>query len=896
MSNARRTALNYFRTAPGSLWKWEEDGRVLVWTDGTTLAFRGELDALIQQLGMKGLPAFPSLVLMLAACRGKFPLLQPAGTGNANPGQLELFQALNRRNHERALAELDKIAQLPAELTQKTKGKLFLASTVFENSKFLPQAESAEILASLSETWSEKELNTPEPDASPVDLIAAMWTVAEGVRQHTAESLTLRLKTGLDALPKIAAAIELPPDEKARRLLAELKNDPDYVGLALATRDLMAAIRLPTFVSKIDEFALGGSSSLGNRGSLDRLLLSELAHDDWTLATRIALNEALYIHREPPAVKPERSLVLLLDSGLRMWGLPRVLAVSAALALIASHRSTGAVTLCRAKGNTLETIDLLSRRGLESHLEVLHTELDPRSAFSTLSQKLAEAGDTDFVLLTHRNTFSDPGFLNHLARTELGRSFAVLTDNDGVVQLYPLPWGTPRPFAQTTVNLDQLLAAPPERTVLPLIDRGKIRDLPAIFAQPHFPLLMSINNQVEQSIQTSHGNYFITSDRRLLKTTSPHCGAQQLLTDLPAGKTCALLCDGKGRVIVVKGRAASGQMSVVILPPHATTPLMAKFSGPHHPSATIIDQETLILVLNTRVVAVSLETGEILSESPFPSGMSWINGRYFSPGIGIQFVSWTGHAFHWDDVVSGRSFHKRDVALVFERDAVGAWILLRDGSILQPTGAEFMGLGFRVSGARALQNGNTLLVHQAVGGAQHAVSLAKKESQPVSGPKWEAQLDSAGPPPTRPIQARFQSIHAARGKSISLQKSNGRRFEICCRAISLLLTDPPEKAPMPAEFTRTFAFSVAPTSIGCNLHVASWPGGSKAWLDSRGFLHLRSHDTTVPEISLALNHGEMAAWISGEQSCGNEFFTGSKATANAGRAAEVLGLFCDRLC
>ena len=79
----------------------------------------------------------------------------------------------------------------------------------------------------------------------------------------------------------------------------------------------------------------GGVADITNRGPLDRLLLSELAHDDLTLAARVALNEALYLRREPPMREPPGALGLLLDSGVRLWGIPRVLATAVALALIA---------------------------------------------------------------------------------------------------------------------------------------------------------------------------------------------------------------------------------------------------------------------------------------------------------------------------------------------------------------------------------------------------------------------------------------------------------------------------------------------------------------------------------------------------------------------------------
>jgi hypothetical protein len=63
-----------------------------------------------------------------------------------------------------------------------------------------------------------------------------------------------------------------------------------------------------------------------------------------------------------------------------------------------------------------------------------------------------------------------------------------------------------------------------------------------------------------------------------------------------------------------------------------------------------------------------------------------------------------------------------------------------------------------------------------------------------------------------------------------------------------------------------------PASLGCSLQVAEWSNGSKAFLDSRGMLHLKSHDPSLAEISLVLSDGEVAGWTSDGYVCGPSFF------------------------
>jgi len=66
MSADRQQAIEYFRAPANGLWRWAESGSVLVWHDGATLAFREEINQILEWLAPHGLPPFGSLVFLLA--------------------------------------------------------------------------------------------------------------------------------------------------------------------------------------------------------------------------------------------------------------------------------------------------------------------------------------------------------------------------------------------------------------------------------------------------------------------------------------------------------------------------------------------------------------------------------------------------------------------------------------------------------------------------------------------------------------------------------------------------------------------------------------------------------------------------------------------------------------
>jgi hypothetical protein len=63
------------------------------------------------------------------------------------------------------------------------------------------------------------------------------------------------------------------------------------------------------------------------------------------------------------------------------------------------------------------------------------------------------------------------------------------------------------------------------------------------------------------------------------------------------------------------------------------------------------------------------------------------------------------------------------------------------------------------------------------------------------------------------------------------------------------------------------------------MKTARWANGTRAWLDSRGMLHLKPAGASEPEVSLLLAEGPMAAWSSDGKICGPAFFVEDRANA-----------------
>ncbi len=71
MSTATERAYSYLAAPVGAAWTWSADGKVVTWTTGEkkTIAFKQEIEAIINRLAPHGLPVFEAVVIFLAAWR-----------------------------------------------------------------------------------------------------------------------------------------------------------------------------------------------------------------------------------------------------------------------------------------------------------------------------------------------------------------------------------------------------------------------------------------------------------------------------------------------------------------------------------------------------------------------------------------------------------------------------------------------------------------------------------------------------------------------------------------------------------------------------------------------------------------------------------------------------------
>jgi hypothetical protein len=878
----------YLAPGPDTFWKWTDGGEVLAWADGSTIAFRGEVEQVLARLAPRGLPPLGAVALLLAATRDNWPgKLGEVGVVCYRP---ELLAEIARG--------LDRVRLLGGQLRSTLAARCVLAELVFENcTDRTPPAVTATVLEALRDGLGERITNpihlvNVAPHAEVVAEhrwihLPELVCLLTGLGPLDPDTLALRLITGLDDVVQ-PAEVELTPAEQTRALIARLRDDDELSGLGRLAHDLMAAVTLPRPVSEQEDLPLGGVSDISNRGPLDRLLLSELAHDDLTLAVRVANGEALYLRREQPPRQPPRQRVILLETGLRSWGVPRVFATAVALALAATTDAHTRAVCYRARGNGIVPVDLCTRQGLVEHLAALEAEAHPGDALATFRTVVeAEGVAADLVLVTGADVLADRDFRKAIAAAEVLPLHVAGVGRDGRLELSLLSERGSKLLRTAVLNLDDLFAEKKPRT--PLIDRSKPRQLPAILSVKPFPLLLphGLNPRSSWHVRDV-GVLSLARDRRLTLWSNTDRGPEQFADDIPPGQLLWASPEAQDGVVrAVVGLEQHGHFSLLAIRTEVgrveVTGLQRDGS---HCSGVCAHNGALFVVYPTTVDVFDPVSGRRIHKMPLPPGLSWRGRRFFRAirDNAWSALSFDGLAARLEPVLPATDPHAGALLALFDRQGFdGAVGVTVSGGLYFTAEGVLVGLEHGLTRTVKLEavsrRGDCLVLASVpVSGAPrrlYFVSVPTRETTPVTGDPHalvEKLSDHARP---RSLRPHFTHIGVNRRGVLTLRTPKNTAHVIdVMSAYNRVLQLVPELAVQANTIGIPFQPAVAPPGVGNTLRVATWPDGSRVFLDSRGLLHLQSADRSIPETTLVLTDGPLSGWCSDGSSWGDPYFLG----------------------
>jgi hypothetical protein len=942
-------AVAYLSPSTDSMWRWAPGGDVLTWHDGSTIAFRGEVEAVLARLAPQGLPPFGAVVMLLASCRDGW-VESAARKGYAKAVGAVVEEESRERTRlrnpphgldryvQRVVEEvgkivtgLDAVNRLPASVRHGKEAKAVLAETVFEGSteKRLSPSEAAVAVKALADGVNAERLTLPSSKAdSRRQFAQEVEALRPGLGRVDAEALALRLKTGLDQLPREADA-DLAPSERVRRLLAELRGDRELAGLARLAQDLMAAVHVPRTLHEHEELPLGGVSDLTNRGPLDRLLLSELAYDELTLAVRVALNEALYLRRESPPRQPPNRRAILIDTGIRMWGVPRVFGVAVALALAATTDKDAELETFRATATDFEPVDLTTRAGLVECLEALETRPHPGAAVkafcstgappvSPCAQEhgrgaRATGSAADHIVITHPDAIADPGFTAAVSALDNPAFYVATVDRTGDFSLLTLTAAGRKPVREAKLSLESILAeskattpgARPPQPGTPLIVRSLSPELPVILSVEPFPLRVPyVADPKHARASRKHGLVAVSKDARLLHWDSPYRAARQVTALLPPGKPRGIWVDeatGVVRLLFGYPNEQSARLVTADLSPGAAPPSVTFLRlRESKPFAACAHAGVLYCVFARTAESFDLATGQPLAPLLLPQDVNWERDRFFQGNSGWLSLAHDGQRATLLPVPLPDGV-KDKVLTLFDRQGYdGPWAVLDDGRVLDGEGKDFprrfLRLPVRWQLGGVSPDGHRIVLRafdkklldlESQDAEPRTVTADPAEELLVPMIYWSTRFSSVA-------RHRFDKVFLDENGRLSLVNHKENVFQVATNERGEPILK--ELGRFPSRFrAQPFVPVDAPPGMRFDLRAATWRDGSRAYLDSRGMLHLKSADGAVPEASLVLSNDKLAGWTSDGKLYGPTQFRGDTTAADPADLMAVIGRFVGRL-
>lgn len=545
--NNLEQCLSYLVPPEGYFWSWDESGECAVWQDGSSLAFRAELENIIEHLAPYGLPSPGALMIVIGATRK-----------NWDPSRVRML-------FEKALQEipvfdhyskvLDSVfknlnhvnKQIPDSLRSSSLSCSLCELMLRSTGDYLGFQESKQVVETLKQGISGEELCNSLPKHSVSDIVVKdLETLESSLKNFDSGNIFNSVKTGISTVPE---SLKLEArQETAISIKALLQNDK-LKGLGQIVQNLIAVINLPRSVSELTHLPLGGVSDITNRGNLDNLLISELANDDLTLAVRIASNEALYIRRESPPGHPPVKKKVFLDHGIRYLGKSRVYALAVAVSLslkCEKHEETQFLSLMNER---FQEVILNSEEDIVSMLEVLQTGLSPVDALSRYFMD-SNSRDLECLFIFHEKQLLDPRLNKLLKDLKIPVYTLFLINEEGHFKMVRVTESEKKILVTAKLDLDILDSSMKKEPIfLPKESSG---ELPAFYSYTDAPLNVSFWDKIRA--ESIDHNYFMTSPRVLYRVRDQQTKVTPLNIRVPENTSKVHLEEDRLYFLIDKGQ------------------------------------------------------------------------------------------------------------------------------------------------------------------------------------------------------------------------------------------------------------------------------------------------------------------------------------------------------
>jgi ribosomal protein L7/L12 len=492
-------------------WRWEEGYEVVEIPGGNTIAYTQVLKEMIVHLQDQGLPPFGSLLLIIAAINNN------AGSSIQQIKDL-LAVAITTfhpfaSNNQVTFAEAHRFLLTLAELPEQYKSgdrRLALLQTIFSKCHNMVSAQKAkEIVAGF--TYGHLDFNKMskvypfhisafEKDFKTVALLNRRFPTAQSIIKQMAEMPEAALNIE-------EADIDLVQEVEHKDFVDELLEDARTFQLGSLIKPLWAGFKIPISTATPSQQPFGGVSDLTNKGDFDKLLISEFAYDDLTFLSRLANNEALYLHREMPPAIDDRQRILLADVSLLSWGIPKVLTYASCIA-IAKHPKVSSQSSVYAVGNKYQSLGLDNIDEIIDGLQITSNALHPAMGIDLFLKEYKGNSRPEIFLILAAEAFRQAAVQRVMSEYASLFRYVITVEATGHIAFYKYQHGVKKLLQEVTLNLEQLWKKEIKQKEKP----G--RQLHSDLEESDYPILFPTPQNIKTTL-SANDRFFCIADHKL---------------------------------------------------------------------------------------------------------------------------------------------------------------------------------------------------------------------------------------------------------------------------------------------------------------------------------------------------------------------------------------------
>ena len=509
---------DYFKSYEGYFWEWTTDedipddtgyngNNLIVLNDLGAIAYRPYIIAVLKELQAQGFPPFGALLLVLYVTNeGYINIERVRGT---------IYHPLVREKVDAVLQFLSNINNL-SSVYKKGQNRIVLLQTIFHDSHNLISTASSKQILKEYYRQPNKIADCISNDIVYVPTLIKELQTLEllNTRFPTTESIISAMK-GFTDIPELENEVveEETTVETNADFIQELIEEPKTFQVGSLIKRIWSGLKIPMRHLSPGEQPIGGISDMTNKGDFNKMLLSEFANEDEVFMNRVANNEALYIQREIPPEENIFERIILIDTSLKNWGTPKVLAFASAIAVI---RHPKAHSECKvfALGQNIIPISLNKVDEVVENLNHVSPVLEVSGALEKFFNEEHTEKDLEVFFMTNQENLANQNLQRIIHDNRDRLKFLVTTSADGELNFYKHHKGTRKHVQKIMLPLQELWANPPQR------QRGnKFSGIGKKASVPfNYPVLFPTPiNKIATFLY--EGEFFILSNKRQLLRT-----------------------------------------------------------------------------------------------------------------------------------------------------------------------------------------------------------------------------------------------------------------------------------------------------------------------------------------------------------------------------------------